>query len=188
MEIILASTSKLKSDILNTVGIKHRCVDSEEPVVDTNDFYEFAMKKAEGKAKFVKGKGIIIGLDTITIINNKIVEKPKSLEEAKQNLINSSNNITKVITGYSIINTETNEVITDYQETTISFRKIPECDIDYYIANEKDAMYASGFILETYMSNFVKEIKGSYYNIIGVPVEKIYEQLEKWNIHLKDIN
>ena len=188
MKIILASTSKLKSDLLNTVGIKHTCVGTEEPVVDTTDFYEYAKEKAEGKAKQVQDEGIIIGLDTITIINNKIVEKPKTIEEAKQNIINSSNNTTSVITGYSIINTQTKETITGYQETTIKLREIPECDVDYYIEHEPDAMYVSGFVLETYISNFIEEIHGSYYNIIGVPVEKIYEQLEKWNIHLKDIN
>ncbi len=187
MKIILASTSKLKSDILNTVGIKHKCVETIEPDVKETDFYQYAMKKSLGKARYIKEEGIIIGLDTITIINDKIVEKPKTIQEAEENIRNSSNNTTRVITGYTIINTETNSEITGYQESFITFREIPECDIKYYIENEKDAMYASGFILETYMSNFLKEIKGSYYNIIGVPVEKIYETLESWNIHLKDI-
>ena len=48
-------------------------------------------------------------------------------------------------------------------------------------------MYASGFIVETIISNFIKNINGSYYNILGVPVEKVYEYLLKWNIHLKDL-
>jgi septum formation protein len=187
MKIILASSSKLKSDLLDTVGIKHSCIGTEEPIVDEKDFYKFAMAKSLGKAKSVKAEGIIIGLDTITIINNKIVEKPKSLEEAKQNIIDASNNTTSVITGFTIINTETNETITDYAESFITLREIPECDIDYYIENEPSALYASGFILETYISNFIEEIKGSYYNIIGVPVEKIYKVLEGWNIHLKDM-
>lgn len=188
MNIILASTSKTKSDILNIVGIKHTCQKSIELDVKEKDFYKYAEQKAIGKAKSVKDKGIIIGLDTITIINDKIVEKPKSIEEARENIVNSSNNTTTVITGYGIINTYTNEEVSGSTKTDITFRNIPTCDIDYYIQNEKDAMYASGFILETYMSNFIKEIKGSYYNIIGVPVEKIYEVLENWNIHLKDIN
>lgn len=54
--------------------------------------------------------------------------------------------------------------------------------------NEPDVMYASGFIIETIMSNFIDEICGSYYNILGVPVEKIYEYLRSWNIHLKDLD
>ena len=86
-----------------------------------------------------------------------------------------------------MLNKQTNEEIITYQETIISFNEIDEEDIEFYIENEPDAMYASGFILETICSNFIKEIKGSYYNILGVPVEKIYEILRKWGIKLKNI-
>ena len=110
-----------------------------------------------------------------------------NLEEAKENIRNSSGRTSKVITGIAIINKKTNERYTDYQETKISFRKIAEEDINFYIEHEKDAMYASGFIIETYCSNFIRKIDGSFYNILGVPVEKIYEILNKMNIYLKDI-
>ena len=130
---------------------------------------------------------ILVSLDTIVLTNNQIIEKPKSLEEAKDNLRNSSNNISKVITGIAMLNKQTNKEIITYQETLISFNEIDEEDIEFYIENEPDAMYASGFILETICSNFVKEIKGSYYNILGVPVEKIYEILRNWGIKLKNI-
>mgnify|MGYP004640847743 FL=1 len=49
-------------------------------------------------------------------------------------------------------------------------------------------MYASGFIIETVISNFIENINGSYYNILGIPVEKIYKYLLDWNMHLKDLN
>ena len=68
-----------------------------------------------------------------------------------------------------------------------ALNEISDEDIEYYIENEPGVMYASGFIVETIVSNFIKEINGSFYNILGVPVEKIYEQLLKWNIHLKDL-
>ena len=122
------------------------------------------------------------------LINNKIVEKPKTIEEAKQNLKNSSKNTTKVITGIAMLNKQTNEIITDYQETIVSFNEIDEEDIEFYIQNEPDAIYASGFIIETICSNFIKKIEGSYYNILGVPVEKIYEILRNWGIKLKNID
>ena len=136
--------------------------------------------------------GAVIGLvfkeKAEKLINNKIVEKPKSIEEAKQNLRNSSNNTTKIITGITIINKDTNQVINEYQQSIVTFKEIKEQDIEYYVENEKDALYASGFILETYCSNFIRKIEGSYYNILGVPVEKIYEILNQMNIYLKDIN
>lgn len=191
MKITLASTSKFKKEILNRVGIKHNSVDPKcEEISDHKNPYEYVKELSLNKARSIEDTetDIILSLDTIVLINNQIIEKPLTIEEAKENLRNSSNNTTSVITGITIINKITNEVITDYQESKITFNRICEEDIEYYIENEPDAMYASGFIIETYCSNFIKKIEGSYYNILGVPVEKIYEILNKMDIYLKDIN
>lgn len=192
MKLILASTSKLKNEILNKVGMNHDNIKSEfEEISDnTNDVYKYVMDLSYGKAKSVENKVtecIILGIDTVVYLNNKIIEKPKNIEEAKSNLINSAGKTTSVITGLTLINKITNEVIQDYQETKITLRDISNDDIEYYIENEPNVMYASGFIVETIASNFIDGINGSFYNILGVPVEKIYENLLKWNIHLKDL-
>lgn len=190
--ITLASTSKFKSEILNRVGIKHTCKSSKTAEISSiKDSYEYVVDLAFNKAQSIKEDtttDIIIGLDTIVLTNNKIIEKPKSLEEARNNIIESSNNISKVITGISIINTKTNKVVNTYQETIVHFKEINNCDIDFYLENEPDIMYASGFIIENIASNFIDKIEGSYYNILGSPVEKIYEILNTMNIYLKDIN
>lgn len=192
MKITLASTSKFKTNILNTVKIKHdNIAPIGEEISKETDAYKYVKELSYNKATSIRRQvkeGIIIGLDTIVLINHKIVEKPKSYEEARLNLKNSSNNTTQVITGITLINQETEEVITDYQETLVTFKEIKDDDIEFYLENEKDALYASGFIIETIASNFIKEIKGSYYNILGVPVEKIYEILNSMNIYIKDIS
>ena len=114
-------------------------------------------------------------IDTIVYANGKILEKPKSIEEARENLVLCSNNTNSVITGITLINKYTNEIIQDYQETKVTLTNISDEDIDYYIKNEPNIMYVSGFVIESFVSNFIKNINGSYYNILGVPVEKIYE-------------
>lgn len=191
MKITLASTSKFKNQILDTVHIKHEQISPIcEEKSNHRDPYEYVKDIAKQKLDSVSNHNtdIIISLDTIVLINNKIVEKPNTIEEAKQNLKNSSKNATKVITGIAMLNKQTNEIITDYQETIVSFNEIDEEDIEFYIQNEPDAIYASGFIIETICSNFIKKIEGSYYNILGVPVEKIYEILRNWGIKLKNID
>ena len=190
MKITLASTSKFKNQILDTVHIKHDKISPKcEEKSNYKDPYEYVKDIAKQKLDSVSNYNtdIIISLDTIVLINNNIVEKPKTIEEAKQNLRNSSNNTSKVITGIAMLNKQTNEEIITYQETLVTFNEIDEEDIEFYIENEKDAMYASGFIVETICSNFINKIDGSYYNILGVPVEKIYEILRNWNIKLKNI-
>lgn len=192
MKIVLASTSKFKSEILTRVGIKHTTKASEwEEKTSLKNPYDYVKELSAQKALSLKEKveeDIIIGLDTIVLINDKIVEKPSSKEEAISNLINSSDNENKVLTGITIINQKTKKIYTDVQSTTIKFKKIHREDIEYYIEHEPDVMYASGFIIENIASNFIEKIEGSYYNIIGAPVEKIYEILNKMNIYLKDIN
>lgn len=190
--IALASTSKFKSSILTRTGLKHQNYKptSKEESFETNP-YKYVMELSSIKALDLKNKvpeDIIIGLDSIVLINNKITEKPKDIDEARSNLIASSNNINKVITGITIINQKTNKIITDYQETIVKFNPINSKDIEYYLNNEPDIMYASGFIIENIASNFINKIEGSYYNILGAPVEKIYQILNSMNIYLNDIN
>lgn len=192
MKVVLATTSEFKNKILNTVGIKHSMVESnfDEELVDEKDVYEYVKKLALGKANSVKEKvndSIIIGLDTVNYVDGIIQEKPKDLNEARQAIELCKNNTASVITGVCIINQKTNEVINDYVETKITLRDIDSIDIDYYIENEPDIMYASGFIIETILSNFIEKIEGSYYNILGVPVETIYKYINNMGYNLKDL-
>ena len=98
------------------------------------------------------------------------------------------NNTTSVITGVSIINTKTNEIITDSVTTLVAIRSISNQDIDYYFENESGILNASGFIIENIMSNFIEKIEGSYYNILGIPVETIYKHINNMGYYLKDLN
>ena len=192
MKVVLATTSKFKNQIMDTVRIKHCMIESdfEENLVNEKDVYEYVKKLALGKASSVKDKvsnSIIIGLDTINYVDGIIQEKPKDISDARKNIEMCKNNTTKVITGICIINQNTNEVITDYAETKVTLRDIDNIDIDYYMDNELNIMYASGFILETILSNFIDKIEGSYYNILGVPVEIIYKYINQMGYNLKDL-
>lgn len=192
MKLILASTSKFKNELLDTAGLTHSQIEStfEEFSPRQDNVYQYVKDISYGKAKSIEDKVdkcIILGIDTIVYANGKILEKPKSIEEARENLVLCSNNTTSVITGITLINKYTNEIIQDYQETKVTLTNINDEDIDYYIKNEPNIMYVSGFVIESFVSNFIKNINGSYYNILGVPVEKIYEHLSNWGIHLKDL-
>ena len=105
MKITLASTSKFKNQILDTVKIKHNQIaPTSEEISNHKDPYEYVKDIAKQKLDSVTNyqTDILISLDTIVLINDKIVEKPKTIEEAKANLRNSTNNTSKVITGIAI--------------------------------------------------------------------------------------
>ena len=192
MKLTLASTSKFKSDIMNTVKLNHFLIESDFEEVSPNfdDVYKYVEDLALGKAMSVLNKvdsGIILGLDTVVYVDGKILEKPKDLDEVRKFLRLCSNNTTSVITGIAMINKDTNEIIKDTAKTEVTLRNLSDKDIEYYIENEPDKMYVSGFVIETVISNFIEKINGSYYNILGIPVETIYKHLEDLNIHLYDL-
>ena len=193
MKLILASTSSFKNNLLNQVKLNHQSMESnfDETTIKNNNVYEYVQELSLGKANSIKDKvndGIILGMDTVVYVNNQTLEKPKDLDEVKKFIKLCANNTTEVITGFTLINTKTNETITDYQVTYVTLRNIPDKDIDFYIKKEPGALYASGFIIETSISNFIEKIDGSFYNILGAPVEKIYKYLNtKWNINLEDL-
>lgn len=192
MKLTLASTSKFKSDIMNTVKLNHFLIESDFEEISSNfdDVYKYVEDLALGKAMSVLNKvdsGIILGLDTVVYVDGKILEKPKDLDEVREFLRLCSNNTTSVITGIAMINKDTNKIIKDTAKTEVTLRNLSDKDIEYYIENEPDKMYVSGFVIETVISNFIEKINGSYYNILGIPVETIYKHLEELNIHLYDL-
>ena len=146
MKLVLASTSKFKSAIMDKVKMSHINVASNfEEVSFNTDVYDYVKELALGKANSVKDKvtnSIILGIDTVVYVNGKIIEKPKSINEVKNNLLLASNNTVSVISGIALINQMEEVTLSTYQETKVSFNKIDECDIDYYIDNEPDTMYA----------------------------------------------
>ena len=158
--------------------------------IEKVNVYDYVKKLSYGKAFSVNDKvmdGIILGLDTVVYVNGKILEKPEDLAEAREYIKMCSNNTALVVTGFTLINKKTNEIINDYCESSVSLRKIDNDDIDYYIENEPNILYSSGFIIETIMSNFINKIEGSFYNILGVPVETIYNHIYKMGYKLKDL-
>lgn len=192
MKVFLATTSKFKNEILDTAGIKHSMFESsfDENSIKENNVYEYVKKLSLGKANSVIDKvddGLIIGLDTVVYADNKVLEKPKDPKEAREAIEMCKNNITSVITGIAIVDTKTKKIINDYCETKVTLRDIESADIDYYMENEPNIMYVSGFVIETIISNFIDKIEGSYYNILGVPVETIYKYINNMGYNLKDL-
>ena len=190
MKLYLATTSKFKREIFQKVGMKHESIDNDfDENLSMEDPYELVKNLSKGKAESVLKKvsdGVVIGLDTIVYFNDKIYEKPNDLQEAKNNLKECSNQTVYVITGITVIDTCSGNEYVDYQETKIKFCEITDADAQYYIENEPDVMYSSGFIIETIASCFIERIDGSFYNILGAPVEKIYEILKRLGYELND--
>lgn len=183
MKIILATSSKFKSKILSNCHIKHTTESSNfYEISDKSNVYEWVEDVAYGKALNVANNHIneiIIGVDTVVYFNKKIIGKPLNREIARNVLNNLSGNENSIITGIALINLKTNQIVKTFSETKVKFRNISNEDINYYIDNEEYILDSSGYIIDNILSCFIDRIDGSYYNILGMPVETIYMELEK---------
>lgn len=182
-EIILASASPRRTEILTLASIKHIVKPStcEEIVDNTLTPSEVVESLSYQKAKDVFDKNsdsIVIGADTIVTINGIILGKPHSKEEAIHMLNLLSDNVHQVITGVTIIsndNVKTFHVVTD-----VRVEKLSHDDILEYISNEYVFDKAGSYAIQGMFSKHISSINGDYYNVVGLPIAKVYQELKEF--------
>ncbi|PID62814.1 MAG: septum formation protein Maf [Ignavibacteriae bacterium] len=183
--IYLASKSPRRREMLKIMGITHKTlsISTEEKIYAKKtplyNVKRIADDKCEAALKKVK-EGIIITADTIVVIENKIIGKPKDRDDAKRILKLLSNNIHFVYTAFCVCNKTKNIKITGYEKTKVFFRKLEEKEIEEYILTGSPFDKAGAYgIQDDYGAVFVKKIIGCYYNVLGFPASKIYDALKK---------
>jgi len=190
--IILATTSPYRQKAFEFLGVNFISEGSkvDESQVARNNpdklVSELSKLKAEAVAKNHK-EGIVIGMDSVGCFNGKILEKPKSREEAFQRLKLLSGNNYQFYTGVYIIDVTSKKIISRVVKTEIFLRDLSEKEINYYLnQDEFFNTYAVGFNpLGHYSSTFTKRIDGSYNNYLrGIPLETIVEMLNEFGCDL----
>ena len=198
-KIILASKSPRRARVLEMIKVNFKVAPSKineeiNPKIEQN---EIAIDISKAKARTISNRypnDIIIGADTIVVSNEEIFGKPKDINESKKMLIALSGNSHKVITGVTIMNKRLGIVKTFSEMTEVFVKKIPTKKIDYYINNFNTLDKAGSYGIQEWFSVWIKKINGCYYNVMGLPVSKLYkhlvetEDLMKWysfNIYYK---
>jgi len=189
-KIILASGSPRRKMLLNALlkkfGLKFVVIPAniEEYIpAKINDFGKFTADLAELKALEVaqNNNGLIIAADTIVVYKNKVLGKPGSKSEAKKMLNFLSGKKHNVFTGICIVDTEKNQYIKTYEKTEVSFRKLQNKEIEFYVNSGSPMDKAGSYgIQDDLGSTFVKSIKGDYFNVVGLPVLKLYLNMSKF--------
>jgi len=185
LPIYLASQSPRRKHLLKQIGIKFKTfsVELDEQIADNETpiaaVKRLSLEKLE-LAEKAKDDGILITADTIVVLNSKIIGKPKNKKDAKSILSQLSNNTHFVYTGYAIKNSVTNNIIVDYEKTAVTFRELSKKEISDYVADGSPLDKAGAYgIQDDYGAVFVSKISGCYYNVVGLPLSKIYESLKK---------
>lgn len=130
-------------------------------------------------------ESLVIGADTIVVLDNEILGKPKNEDEAFDMLSKLSNREHQVITGMSIVNIENNKKIVDYTISNVKFKNLTDQDIRDYISTGECLDKAGSYGIQGYGALLVKEIQGDYFNIVGLPISKLSDILKaNFNINL----
>ena len=190
-KIILASKSQRRAEILKMIKVNFKIAPSKikEEINSRIEQTEAAINVSKAKAEAISHKypnDLIIGADTIVVFNEEIFGKPKNINESKKMLKALSGNSHKVITGVTIINKRLKILKTFSEMTEVFVQKIPKKKIDYYINNFNTLDKAGSYGIQEWFSVWIKRINGCYYNVMGLPVSKLYrylaetDRLMKW--------
>lgn len=180
--IILASESPRRAELLRQIGlsfeIKPSAVDEGKKPKESLDAYvkRVALSKAELAARNVND-ALIIAADTIVVINKKKLGKPESPESAITMLKKLSGRCHTVITGVAVIDAVKNKRVTKAVSTKVWFKKLSDEEIKEYVKSNEPLDKAGGYGIQGKAAMFVKRIEGDYFNIVGLPLNTLYEML-----------
>lgn len=180
--IILASKSPRRKELLSTLvdNFSIEISNFDENTNRPTDIYLIPKYLAYQKAKVIQQLhpfDIIIGSDTIVIIDNKVLEKPENGKEAKQ-MLNLLNNTThEVISGVCILYKD--KIINYDEKAYVTFNNLSDAIINAYIATGDPYDKAGGYAIQNPYFSLVKEIKGEYETVVGLPLKRLKIELDK---------
>lgn len=186
MKFILASASERRKELLariiNDFEVKISDFD-EESIKNDSNIEEYVKRLSEGKAKAVavncSDDSIIIGADTIVVIDDKILGKPKDRNDAFKMLKLLRNNVHRVYSGVTVINNNTKAVKSECLYTEVHFSEISDDEIWKYIDTGECLDKAGAYGIQGYGALLVDEIQGDYFNIVGLPISRLSDLLKK---------
>lgn len=189
-KLYLASNSKTRKQILDNVGLKYIVNPSNiEEISLKDDPREYCIDLSNQKAKAIANtlkEGVILSADSVIYFEGKILEKPKTKEEAYENLKMLSGKVNIAVTGVTIIDLYQNKEITFYEETEVIFDDLTDEEINWYIENEMFIFERAGYSIAGKTAIYIPSIKGDYYNILGMPISKVYKELKKLGYQISD--
>jgi septum formation protein len=183
--LCLASKSPRRKQILKNLGIAFKTGSprKNDPRValkrPATYVKQSALLKALHGSQNIKS-GIILGCDTVVYCKGRIMNKPASRKHAESMVRFLSGRSHAVYTGMALFDTKTKRFRSTFEKTLVTFRKLRKSEIRNYIKSGDWADKAGGYGIQTAGAFLVKSIKGCYYNVVGLPVEKLLELLRPY--------
>lgn len=183
--LVLASKSPRRKEILEMLAWKFR-VDSEETkeeFIEGQSIEENMQRIALEKAKAVQkrhSEDIILACDTVVVVEGKVLGKPRDEEEAKAMLRKLSGKSSEVYSAVALVDVAEGREKTFVEKTKIYFYPLTEEEIEDYVATGEAMDKAGAYAIQGKASLFIERIEGDYWNVVGLPISKVYRALEEW--------
>ncbi len=176
---VLASQSPRRRQLLSLLQLPFTVLVSghDENGVDEPDPINHVLRQSLAKAQEVSGlvkKGIIIGADTIVVLDGEILGKPDNPEHAIEMLTRLSGRTHHVFTGFSLIDQPSGRSVSDYEVTAVHFRPLQDWEINNYASSDGPMDKAGAYGIQDQSAVFADRIEGCFYNVVGFPLTKFY--------------
>lgn len=184
--VVLASNSPRRRELLGDLGIDFtvrtlKGIDEsypqELPVLEIAEY--ISLKKAHAYKNEMSADELIITADTVVVLGDEVLGKPKDADDARRMLRELSGKTHKVVTGVTIV---TIDKISSFSVVTdVEFAELSDEDINYYVDNYLPLDKAGAYGIQEWIGCMgVRHINGSFYNVMGLPLHRLYAELEKF--------
>lgn len=179
LKLILASASPRRAEILHNAGFAFSVISSavDETPFPNESAQEHVARLASAKAELVAaravGPAIVIAADTVVALDNHILGKPHSEENARHMLENLSGRTHSVLTGVTLIRLPDAERIEFVESTLVHFAQISEEEISRYLATEEPHDKAGAYAIQGRAGRYIPRIEGCYFNVVGLPLARV---------------
>ncbi|UCH80566.1 MAG: septum formation inhibitor Maf [Nitrospiraceae bacterium] len=186
-DIVLASASPRRKKILSLTGLQFKtCVSNyKEDLTNSGEPRALARFLSRKKAEDVVLKcpdAVIIAADTFIVYKNKFLGKPTSPDHALRILKMLNGKKHSVITGFTVIDSRSNKMVSRSMETNVYFKKNTDAEIHAYVRSGEPLDKAGAYAIQGLGSVLIKKIDGDFFNIVGLPVCALVDTLKKFGI------
>ncbi|GBE06342.1 MAG TPA: septum formation inhibitor Maf [Nitrospirae bacterium] len=188
-KIILASRSPRRKEILKITGLNFTVCDGgykedlSLPLSPRALARYLSLKKAEAVAHKYRN-AIIIAADTFIVFKNRLLGKPHTDREARKMLMMLNGKAHSVITGFTIMDTASNKILSRSVSTKVYFRKLDREEISAYIRSKEPLDKAGAYAIQGIGAILIEKIEGDFFNVMGLPLCALTEGLKKFGIHV----
>jgi len=182
LKLILVTSSPRRIELIRKLSLPFeiRKPNEEQDIYVPKNPCLTAILRAKFKVKNLKVKDdeIVVSADTIIVLGDNILGKPKDVNEAREYLKMLSGRTHKVITALLILTSE--DIYTECVKTKVTFKKLSKEEIEFYVRTKEPLDKAGAYAIQGLGALFVRRIEGDYYNIMGLPLNRLYSILKKY--------